>query len=212
MQGVRRSLFTLASAVSLLLFVATVVEWVRSHRYEHTAQLIRNNADYSVPLWWRRRITLASAGGTVVIDGVIQSLRGSENLDEIKRLAEDPLQQPFEFASRPLKHPQPLRIGIRSAVPWHGFVCRIVGFAYGHRYTAAVPMWSIALVAAILPTTFAFGWVRRKKPAGACGNCSYDLTGNTSGVCPECGTAVGEQQKASASSPAMFPEACHPER
>ena len=27
-------------------------------------------------------------------------------------------------------------------------------------------------------------------PAGFCQLCSYDLTGNTSGICPECGTPV----------------------
>jgi hypothetical protein len=39
-------------------------------------------------------------------------------------------------------------------------------------------------------------WAVRKppepsRPANACTNCSYDLTGNISGVCPECGTTVG---------------------
>ena len=33
--------------------------------------------------------------------------------------------------------------------------------------------------------------VRRKK--GLCLTCSYDLTGNESGVCPECGTKAGEK-------------------
>jgi rubrerythrin len=28
-------------------------------------------------------------------------------------------------------------------------------------------------------------------PADTCRGCGYDLTGNTSGVCPECGRAVG---------------------
>jgi len=32
--------------------------------------------------------------------------------------------------------------------------------------------------------------VGRKRHVGHCATCSYDLTGNTSGTCPECGTAV----------------------
>lgn len=28
-------------------------------------------------------------------------------------------------------------------------------------------------------------------PAGACQKCGYSLTGNTSGICPECGTPIG---------------------
>jgi len=31
---------------------------------------------------------------------------------------------------------------------------------------------------------------KRKRNAGSCRVCSYNLTGNTSGVCPECGTAI----------------------
>jgi hypothetical protein len=32
---------------------------------------------------------------------------------------------------------------------------------------------------------------RRERLIHRCDNCDYDLTGNTSGVCPECGTAAG---------------------
>ena len=31
---------------------------------------------------------------------------------------------------------------------------------------------------------------RRGYPRGCCSRCGYDLTGNESGVCPECGKAV----------------------
>jgi hypothetical protein len=35
---------------------------------------------------------------------------------------------------------------------------------------------------------------RRHRPPGHCQNCGYDLTGNVSGRCPECGTAVGDEK------------------
>jgi len=54
------------------------------------------------------------------------------------------------------------------------------------------------------PIAFVFGWVyawfvamivgipfhiaRKPKPPGHCPKCSYNLRGNVSGVCPECGT------------------------
>jgi len=55
-----------------------------------------------------------------------------------------------------------------------------------------IPYWPVALVLAILPL---FGLIgefrrRRKRRDGCCHVCHYDLTGNTSGVCPECGTGV----------------------
>ncbi|MCB9849617.1 MAG: hypothetical protein H6817_02815 [Phycisphaerales bacterium] len=33
--------------------------------------------------------------------------------------------------------------------------------------------------------------VRRRMYAHLCNQCGYDLTGNQSGICPECGTAIG---------------------
>jgi hypothetical protein len=43
------------------------------------------------------------------------------------------------------------------------------------------------LVFSILPALWL--WLRSPRRLGHCDNCGYDLTGNTSGVCPECGTA-----------------------
>ncbi|MHC4695857.1 MAG: hypothetical protein ACYTFA_03830 [Planctomycetota bacterium] len=37
---------------------------------------------------------------------------------------------------------------------------------------------------------------RPRAPVGdRCAQCSYDLTGNVSGVCPECGTPVAQDQR-----------------
>ena len=51
-----------------------------------------------------------------------------------------------------------------------------------------VPMW-IPFLALAIPTYIL--WRRdRRKPEGCCQQCGYDLTGNESGVCPECGTKI----------------------
>ena len=48
-----------------------------------------------------------------------------------------------------------------------------------------IPIWLLVLMAAI-PT--AILWYRdRRPPKGHCQTCGYDLTGNVTGVCPECG-------------------------
>ena len=50
-----------------------------------------------------------------------------------------------------------------------------------------VPLW-IPLVALAVPTALVWRrWFRRARP-GHCPRCGYNLTGNVSGVCPECGT------------------------
>jgi hypothetical protein len=62
-----------------------------------------------------------------------------------------------------------------------------------HSYTPmssiSAPLWPLVLLTAILP---ALRWWRRTKRSrwqaiGACQRCGYDLTGNVSGACPECG-------------------------
>jgi hypothetical protein len=50
------------------------------------------------------------------------------------------------------------------------------------------PFWGMLILAA-LPT--AIVWCRdRRPPKGHCCKCGYNLTGNTSGTCPECGELV----------------------
>ena len=54
-------------------------------------------------------------------------------------------------------------------------------------WSVVVPLWMPLFVAAIAT---AFLWRRdRRPPPGHCQNCGYDLTGNITGLCPECGIA-----------------------
>jgi hypothetical protein len=59
------------------------------------------------------------------------------------------------------------------------------------------PYLSMAMIFGALPLTVGWFWVRRRYSAatrrwrrsrGLCPICAYDLTGNVSGTCPECGT------------------------
>jgi hypothetical protein len=53
--------------------------------------------------------------------------------------------------------------------------------------------WFIVVALAILPAIWFFNWRKKKKPGpGVCGKCSYDLTGNETGTCPECGTVLAD--------------------
>jgi len=51
-----------------------------------------------------------------------------------------------------------------------------------------LPFW-LVLVVAGAPTVWLWDRDRRRIPPGHCQRCGYDLTGNTSGKCSECGMA-----------------------
>jgi len=51
-----------------------------------------------------------------------------------------------------------------------------------------MPFWLLLLLTAI-PTAWLWHRDRRRIRPGCCLRCGYDLTGNTSGVCSECGMA-----------------------
>jgi len=53
-----------------------------------------------------------------------------------------------------------------------------------------LPLWILLLTVAI-PTGL-LRWHGGRSPKGHCQKCGYDLTGNVSGVCPECGTSLGD--------------------
>ena len=65
-------------------------------------------------------------------------------------------------------------------------------------HPSALYIESIMYGMIILPGTIAAAWLASRKPMltrmrqarNKCVNCGYYLTGNTSGVCPECGTEV----------------------
>jgi hypothetical protein len=76
---------------------------------------------------------------------------------------------------------------------------RFVGFAYsaeteykGRSFSVLIPHWFVAGLASLLPLKWIRDHRRRRQRVslGLCLACGYNLTGNVSGTCPECGTAV----------------------
>lgn len=51
-----------------------------------------------------------------------------------------------------------------------------------------IPFW-LPFILVGLPTAFLW-WRDRPFPKGCCQSCGYNLTGNASGICPECGTRI----------------------
>ena len=55
-------------------------------------------------------------------------------------------------------------------------------------WVLAIPLW-MPLIAIAIPTAWLW-WRDRRHPSGHCRKCGYDLTGNVTGVCSECGFAM----------------------
>jgi hypothetical protein len=186
----RRRLFTLLSAGSLVLCVATFVLWVRSYR---TGDVLR------VPHSPLRPYYAADMQLTYYYVYYIASSLGRI------QLVQDDTPPPvgtihwFEPADHWRKHPERLRG--RSAADWqvwHAYERSFLGFAFqwqGARtacFAVVMPHWFAILMFAALP---AAEWRRRRRSgsrrrSGRCPSCGYDLRA-TPGRCPECGKVPG---------------------
>ena len=62
-------------------------------------------------------------------------------------------------------------------------------------FTCAVPLWFIFLIFAVMTALLWFHHPRIQP--GHCHICNYDLTGNTSGICSECGTLIPKEEERS---------------
>jgi hypothetical protein len=186
-------LFTILSALSLLLFVVVVALWVRSYwvgdLFQHvgdegSGQSARGVFTASGSLgWWRDKTECQSSdpegdwarmmkqGGIEIEDGW-QWLRlappyvpGEDHMlqDQWDILG-------FRWAKADLHYPA------NPSFTW--------GVSFG-RFVA--PFWCVALVAGVLPLTAMWRWwTKRPNRAGLCLQCGYDLRA-TPGRCPECG-------------------------
>jgi hypothetical protein len=75
--------------------------------------------------------------------------------------------------------------------PWMPEFTRIYApFGNGHISQTSVPVWMPTLVLAGLACFFHRRHKRTARSPGICQNCGYDLQGNISGRCPECGVEI----------------------
>ena len=171
----RRQLFTVASAISLLLCVGSAGLWVRSYsRFYWATRYYAMN----------RQITFATEPSRLVIGRTfIPAKWFGEKYDEQWDLRSEEL--PYLFQ-----------------IPWRwrflGFdTNRIADNWEGAPVTneVLIPFWFLTLLFAIFPAARLMHRFRRvlRRHTGSCPTCSYSLTGNTSGVCPECGTPVPKE-------------------
>ncbi len=175
----KRVLFTIVSAISLLLFLAVVGVWVRSFFYRDIVTFVAPRDQGQVIQSIRGRLHIVSElSGTS---------RGSIS-HQVDRLAPDAIWN-GGMSSYPVK------------VEWHwGHVWQnysrihrsfgttgFAGFMTLHRLIV-VPYWSPAFLFVVLPTIWIWRFIKygHRRKIGHCPRCNYDLRA-TPQRCPECG-------------------------
>lgn len=164
----KRRVFTILSAVSLLMFVAVCVLWVRSYWVKDNLTWVRPDKGWIV----------ASGRGLLVVNFLW--------FRDVPARPRPPWR--FEWERQSASSWQ------RPA----GGVVRRIGFGYDDTGPPApgwrggfVPHWLVAAAFAALPAAWFIRWRRQRRGArcGLCPCCGYDLRA-TRDRCPECGRAV----------------------
>lgn len=207
-------LFTFASVVNLLLFFLALTAEVRGFFVQDVVWLRRSQLGSSVPAHPFDLPSMASADERMNVarydpafahsrfdrywSNTIYELHVSYGRVQLQKV-EDYFKPAPLWDRRPVQWDPPTRsIGWRKLPA----VLNGTGTTYIqsqssavrmviHRPLEDVPLWPILAMTAILPAIWIVKTLRRPR-RGFCPECSYNLTGNTSGVCPECGTRFKE--------------------
>jgi hypothetical protein len=79
--------------------------------------------------------------------------------------------------------------GMYPSIP-AGMLAVVVGAARHSLWLRYVVILGANVVGWIVLCEVAFARLPKRIPTSCCQDCGYDLTGNVSGVCPECGTSI----------------------
>lgn len=170
----RRRILNLAALLSMLLCAATVVLWLRNIHSEE--QLI---------YFWRNRMTyLGVCAGRVLI----AESRGGQN-------AQEDLGPRWQYDEQAEPLPQDGRDDVSASYhtyAWHGFSYEWNASGPNESRILTVPAPLAAIGFLLLPAWRVWHILKDRPSAEACENCGYNLTGNLSGTCPECGTPAAK--------------------
>jgi len=187
--------------ISVLLCMGTIVLWVRSYWRIDSLMIFRVHHRWTTTWIDRRPITLRS-GSVYEADSRRGSLRLlflynnwaylRANYPPLWSSTDDVAVEPwapatgrwagFAVESRAVSFEMNADIGGAGAPPRVAYTV--------HALYTPWALWTF--LTALLPLAALWGWRRRlsRTRKGLCSGCGYSLSGNVSGVCPECGQAI----------------------
>lgn len=191
----KHRLFTFASALSLLLLVASLVLWGAS---ESRGLIVTRVA------WPRSYFGIRCVGGRALIWIVSQPMSDRPPGWQFRTdLPRQVLSSRIQLSDRELAADEASSLyqQFSGRGSWHG-----AGFGFEHTRDIAddglpyrdlsliLPIWALAAVSALLPLAAATAILRTRSRAkaslgGLCPTCDYDLRASSE-RCPECGTLI----------------------
>ncbi len=191
MPAMRRRLFTLVAALSLVLCVGTAALWARSYDYGDRLH---------GRLWRKQSFLIASKQGQILIVGFRWHRADNLWTWEVRtHAANDPMSFPI---IDPRQCVNRLGFGIiRRPTYFVTYPAQQTpqGEATLNGSCIVVPFWLPLLLAAAAPIGFLAARVRRSRRSrlGHCSTCGYDLRASPY-RCPECGRFTGGAGEAAA--------------
>lgn len=199
---IRRRLFTVASATSLLLCLATVGLWVRTRSL--TVVLVHYQ-------WKHARWQAVLDHGRIGVNNQPQLDREQKRLQELNRqlyfteVVEARAKEHLESHLHYLLLAPHILPGAQTRSLLEGvylaernrkhFETLLQAYVVTQPSHHDISLLLLATLAAMFPTTWLLSARRKTAVPGVCRVCGYNLSGNTSGVCPECGSPIPRKQE-----------------
>jgi hypothetical protein len=189
----KRRLFNLAAAVSLVVCGIMLAGWVRSSSVSDLCRLNRTGPTQDG--YWAHHCDIISTRGSVMVFIYLERLIQPEPATRARAYREQQVAHPdgARWFSQPVSTRVPALGGLEylaSGQQYFGYGS--FGGAYpGHRERGIgllFPHWAAVLLCAIPPACFVFvrHRTRARSDTGRCPTCGYDLRA-TPERCPECG-------------------------
>jgi hypothetical protein len=190
MRHLARHLFTLCSAVSLVLCIAVCVFWARSYRDDVAWDT----------LFWRRStpatpLFVTRVRTCVIVDGGVRYTWGRTQSNESKTLRlRNSFLRELRRGGYPLQPPPAPGTTVVQSFTGLGFQLVLTRkqtphYAY-EKGSVTVPFGALAGASAAMPLLWLWTFRRRaaRRQSGCCTRCGYDLRASPE-RCPECGAA-----------------------